>query len=89
MCSRTDAQLALLEGLGIPTQSVCNMAALAPNFVVRTSAEVEGVVTYLQENGITGARARASACARAALPPAVPGRALSVAHGASCAFGQR
>jgi hypothetical protein len=48
------------------------MAALAPNFVVRTSAEVEGVVKYLQEKGITGARARASTRARAALPQQRP-----------------
>ena len=50
------AQVQFLEGLGIPSQFVCNMASRVPSILGRDpKTELQPVVDYIQKQGVKGA----------------------------------
>jgi hypothetical protein len=48
-------QISYVESLGIPNQSVCNMASVAPNILAVEVDAAKAIVSHLKAQGLNGA----------------------------------
>ena len=55
-------QISFLEGLGIPSQSVCNMASMVPKILGVQESAAKEVVDYLKGKGLSGVACNQLAC---------------------------
>ena len=62
-------QISFLEGLGIPSQSVCNMASMVPKILGVQESAAKEVADYLKGKGLTGVSCKKLACVKKMLPP--------------------
>ena len=53
-CTCLAMQVTFLEGLGIPSQSVCNMASMVPKILGVQESAAKEVVDYLKGKGLSG-----------------------------------